>query len=324
MRYLVTGATGFIGGHLVERLVRGGHEVTALVRSPGKAARLRELGVHELEGDMSVFAEVDRELPEVDVVVHLAGLTKARDAATYEAVNYGAVVDLLGCLGRQDWTPRRLLFASSLAAAGPSPGARPLTEADPPAPVEAYGEAKARAEQHLRQAPFPVTCFRPPIVLGPGDPAALTLFKLARRGLAVKVRGVPQRLSWVYVDDLVAAILAMAGDLRPGHRVYFTCSDQVIDTDELWQGMQVVFNHELIELPVPGRVLQAVAAALEVGGKAVGRTVQLDRKKAAQMTKPAFVASSAALREELGWRARVPFVEALQRTKLGYEALGWL
>ncbi len=324
MRYLVTGATGFIGSHLVERLVRNGDSVVALVRSPHKATRLVELGVQQLEGDLSVFAEVDRELPEVDVVVHLAGLVKAPDAATYEAVNYGAVVDLLSCLGRQSWQPRRMVFSSSLAAVGPSPEGRPLTEADPLRPVEAYGEAKARAEQHLEQAPFPVTSFRPPPVFGPGDPATLTLFKLARRGLAVKVRGMPQRLSWIFVDDLVEAIVTMSHDRRPGTRAYFTTSEDTIDTDALWNGMEVVFNHKLIHLPVPRAVLQSVAAALEVGGKAVGRTVQLDRKKAAQMVQPAFVCTSAQLTEDLGWRARTPFVEALQRSRMGYESLGWL
>ena len=98
MRVLVSGATGFIGGHLVERLVADGHEVSALVRTPAKAARLRELGVELLECDLSIFQELDRELPEADVVVHLAGVVKAPDADGYEAVNYGAVVDLLGCL----------------------------------------------------------------------------------------------------------------------------------------------------------------------------------------------------------------------------------
>jgi nucleoside-diphosphate-sugar epimerase len=73
-------------------------------------------------------------------------------------------------LSRNETKPKRLVFASSLAAAGPSPAGRAWTEADPPAPIDPYGEAKAKAERVVASAPFPTTSFRPPTVLGPGDP----------------------------------------------------------------------------------------------------------------------------------------------------------
>src|ERR1700735_3857542 len=96
MRILVTGGTGFIGRHLCQRLVERGDHVVALVRSKRKASAL-PAQVETLEGDVAA------ERPE-----------------EYEAINFTAVKDLVECVGRQAWKPARFLFASSLAAAGPS------------------------------------------------------------------------------------------------------------------------------------------------------------------------------------------------------------
>lgn len=324
MRFLITGATGFIGGHLVRRLLDDGHEIIALVRSPEKADVLRDGGAQLLSGDLSVFAEPDRVLPEVDVVVHLAGVVAASSEEQYEAINYTAVLDLMACLERQPWTPRRLLFASSLAAAGPSPVDRPWTEADPVGPIEPYGEAKARAEVALGEAPFPVTSFRPPVVLGPGDPAFLTLFKAAVRGVGIRVAGKPQRLSWVYVDDLVEAIVAMANDSRDGHHTYFTTSEDVVDTVRLWDAVSAALSRRIAVVPVPGPVLSLAAAVAKPLTNVLGIRNQLDGKQVAQMRAPCFVATSAALTRDLGWTAQVGFEDAVRRTADGYAEMGWL
>jgi nucleoside-diphosphate-sugar epimerase len=215
MRILITGGTGFIGHHLVQQLTARGDHVIALVRSPAKAAEKLPPGTETLAGDLSLFANPSTVLPACDVVIHLAGVVAADTLAEYDAINFRAVADLVECLKRQTWKPQRLLFASSLAAAGPSTS-RPWTEADTLHPIDAYGVAKAKAEVVMREAPFPTTSFRPPIVFGPGDDATLTLFKSARAGVGMCVGGAPQALSFVDVRDLVDAIVLMADDRRPG------------------------------------------------------------------------------------------------------------
>lgn len=324
MRFLITGATGFIGVHLVRRLRAEGHEVIGLVRTPAKAKAIEQLGATLLSGDLSLFADPELELPEVDVVVHLAGIVAAQDPAAYEAINYTAVLDLMACLQRQAWKPRRLLFASSLAAAGPSPGDRPWTEADTPAPVDPYGDAKRRAEVALQDARFPVTSFRPPVVLGPGDPAFLTVFRAASRGVGFRVAGAPQRLSWVFVDDLVSALLTMSLDTRSSSHTYFTTSEEQVDIAMLWDALRRAMDRPVFVLPIPGPVLSAAASVAMVISPWLGVHNQLDHKQVAQMRAPAFLCTSAALTQDLGWSATVPFDEAVRRTAEGYRALGQL
>jgi nucleoside-diphosphate-sugar epimerase len=324
LRFLITGATGFIGRHLVERLVADGHEVTALVRTPRKAQGFAELGVTLLAGDLSLFADPGLVLDPVDVVVHLAGVVAAQTPGAYEAINYTAVVDLAACLERQVWKPRRLLFASSLAAAGPSPADRAWTEADTPSPVDPYGDAKLRAEQALVGLSFPVTSFRPPVVVGPGDPAWLTLFKAASRGVGFRVAGTPQRLSWVAVDDLVEAIVQMAHDTRDSSHVYFATSEDVIDIVRLWDALQAAFGHRVWVVPVPGPVLEVVAQVAMRAAPILGFHNQLDDKQVAQMRAPSFCCTSASLTADLGWTATIGFEDAVADAAKGYRELGWL
>ncbi len=322
MRVLVTGATGFIGRHLCRRLLEQGDQVVALVRPGSESAA--PSGVEVFSGDLSLFADSRTVLPSCDVVIHLAGVVAAKKAREYQEVNYGAVTDLLACLRRQSWTPQRFLFASSLAAAGPSAPDRPWTEDDPPQPIDAYGAAKARAEEAVRQAPFPTTMFRPPIVLGPGDGASLTLFRAARSGLGVRVAGPLQKLSFVDVRDLVDAIARMAADRRPGSFTYFTGHPRSIDIGELWRALAHAVRRRVVVVPIPRFVLYLVMQLSTVGARLLGRKNQLDLKQYRQMTAPAFVCSSDKLVRDLDWKPRYDLGECVDHAADGYRAAALL
>jgi nucleoside-diphosphate-sugar epimerase len=326
MRILVTGATGFIGAHLVRALVGGGHQVVALVRDPKKAAaELPQSGVETLAGDLSLFERDDLVLPECEVVIHLAGVVAAKSPAEYDAINFEAVRSLVGALGRQRWKPRRLLFASSLAAAGPSAARVPLTEHDPAQPIEPYGRAKLKAEQFLvAEAPFPTTSFRPSIVFGPRDTATLTFFKMARRGVGFRVAGEPQALSYIDVDDAAAGIVAMMDDRSDAHRTYFLAARDPMDTEILWHAMSEAIGRRVRVVRVPRPLLRGASATATALSKVFRFTNQLDGKQVDQMTAPAFLCSSAALQEAHGWVPRVSLVESLQKAWTQYRADGWL
>jgi dihydroflavonol-4-reductase len=317
LRVFVTGATGFIGQHLCHRLSLCGDQVVALVRTEGKAAKLPD-GVEIFRGDLSTFADPHTVLPACDVVVHLAGVVAARSSEDYAIVNYSAVGDLVDCLARQDWKPKRFLLASSLAAAGPSPGDRAWTEEDPPSPIDPYGLAKGNAEAAVRRAPFPTTAFRPSIVLGPGDEASLTLFRAARSGVGFRVAGVPQRLSFVDVRDLVEAIVLMVDDRRPGSFLYFVSHPSAIDVRELWRGLARAVGSGVMVVPLPRWVLYVAMRVSTFVSRLLGHRNQLDEKQYKQMTAPAFVCSSEAIRRDLGWTPRHDLAECLAHAAEGY------
>jgi dihydroflavonol-4-reductase len=275
-------------------------------------------------GDLSVLANPKTVLPPCDIVVHLAGVIAAKRPTEYQAINRDAVTDVLACLRRQEWRPSRFLFASSLAAVGPSPPDRPLTEDDPLNPIDAYGAAKASAEDAVRAAPFPTTSFRPPIVLGPGDGASLTLFRAARSGIGIRVAGPLQRLSFVDVRDLVDAIVGMAADRRAGSFTYFTGHPTAMDIGELWRGLGRAVGKRVTVVPLPRWVLYLAMRFSTLGAAILRRKNQLDLKQYQQMTAPAFVCSSDRLNRDLGWSARYGLEQCLVNAACGYRAAALL
>lgn len=323
MRVLVTGGTGFIGRHLCEALAARGDELVALLRTPAKASIL-PAGTTVLEGDLSLFAQPDLELPEVDVVVHLAAVIAADSPEQYEAINFTAVEDLVACLERQSWRPRRLVFTSSIAAMGPSGRDAPLDESAPCRPVDPYGEAKMRAEAVVAASPIPSTSFRPGLVFGPHDEATLTLYATAKRGFGLRVAGDARPLSLIDVRDLVTAILAMIDDERAGDHTYIAVSDEPMDDRRLCREIAAAMDRRITVVAIPPALLRAATLVSGPVTRLLGTRNQLDRKQLAQMLAPGWWMTSASLQRDLAWAPQYALAETFAHAVAGYRSSGEL
>lgn len=323
MHYFVTGATGFIGRHLVRALVARGDRVAVLVRSPEKRSVLPD-GVEVVEGDMARFAERDIEIPDVEVVVHLAGTVAAESTEEYRRVNYRYLVDFMRYLEARPHHPQRIVFASSLAAAGPTRRGCPKTEDDPMTPIDPYGLAKSDAEVFLQQTTLPVTAVRPPIVFGAEDSATLPLFKMAQHGLGFQVGRHAQELSFVDVRDLVDAIILMSEEEGAGFRQYFASHPETIDSRDLWENLARELERPSTVLRVPQPGLKLLMKAGTWLSRMADFRNPLDEKQYLQLSAEAFTCDSTKLRETLGWTPRYDLAASLRAAVDGYRTLGWL
>lgn len=323
MHYFITGATGFIGRHLVRSLVNRGDQVTVLLRTPAKRKLLPD-SVEVIAGDLSSFTTRDIEIPNADIVVHLAGTIAAEDPDEYRQTNYRYLVDFVRYLEGRPHHPKRFVFASSLAAAGPTTKGNPKDETDPLLPIDPYGIAKADAEKFLQQTTIPVTAFRPPIVLGPEDSASFTLFKMARKGFGFQVGADPQELSFVDVRDLVEAIILMSEEDGSAFESYFTGHPDIIDVHELWTTLGDCFGSRMRILEVPSSGLKALMKLGVWSSKVLPFNNQLDEKQFLQLTAEAFTCDSSRLTRRCGWAPKHGLEACLTHALEGYREAGWL
>jgi nucleoside-diphosphate-sugar epimerase len=322
VRAAVTGATGFVGGHLVEHLLERGARVACLARSDAGAAALAARGCRVVRGALEDAAALRALVAGVEVVFHVAGLVAARNEAAFMRVNRDASADVAAACRAAGVS--RLVLVSSLAVTGPTLAGRPLDESARPRPVTPYGRSKLAAEEAVRASGAPFTIVRPPAVYGPRDRQWLRLFRLARRGLVPLLGDGGQELSLVHAADLASALLRAAEAPATLGRVYHAAHPATLSQVELGRAIAraVGARVRLVRLPAP-----LVRAVLFVSGAAAalaGRATLLSPAKAPELLASAWTCTPEALQRDAGWSAAVPHERGLADTAAWYRRAGWL
>jgi nucleoside-diphosphate-sugar epimerase len=324
MKALVTGATGFVGSHLIEALVSRGDEVTALVRSPGKASLLQRLNVRQVSGDLQNVEVLRAAVRGQEVVYHVAGLVAARDESEFLRGNRDATATLLRAIAEVGGTPPRFVLVSSMAAGGPAPRGRPLRGDEPPAPVTQYGRSKLAGEEAVRAADLPWTIIRPPMVYGPRDTEVLKVFKLARTGIAPVFGDGSQELSAVYGPDLAEALVAAGTTPRAEGRVYYACHPEVFQSVDLVRRVGGVLGRQVRVFPLPDWVARSVLSLTGAAALLAGRPTILTPDKANEFLQAAWTGDPSPLMEDTGWQPGHDLTSGLTRTVEWYREQGWL
>jgi 2-alkyl-3-oxoalkanoate reductase len=322
MKALVTGATGFVGSHLAEALRRHGVELTALARSPAKAAALAPLGVRVVAGDLHDQPALERASEGQDIVYHVAGLVAARTEADFLAANRDGTRNVVEAAERAG--AGRLVMVSSMAAAGPSAKGRPLQGDEPARPVTAYGRSKLAAEQVVRASSLAWTILRPPLVYGPRDQEVLKVFRLARLGIAPVLGDGTQELSAVYAADLAEALIAAGTSAAAARRTYYPCHPEVFTGAAMARAVGRVMGRSPALIRVPAPIGRGVLRITEAAARLAGQTTILTADKANEFFQPAWTGDPGPLTTDTGWHAERDLATGLEETYRWYRAAGWL
>jgi nucleoside-diphosphate-sugar epimerase len=307
---LITGATGFVGKALVQRLLADDESRRLVVAVRRGGQRWPEQVLPTVTGDLNPSTDWSIALEGVAVVVHSAARvhvmhdTEADPLTAFRVVNVDGTLNLARQAAAEG--VKRFVFISSVKVNGEStPPGRAFTEADPPNPQDAYGQSKHEAEQGLRQLSadtgMEVVIIRPPLVYGPGVKANFAaLMRAVQRGMPLPLGAVHNQRSLVALDNLVDFIVTCITHPQAANQAFLVSDGQLLSTTELVRGMAQAAGVSARLLPVPVWALQAGASLLgkdDTAQRLCGN-LQVDMSKA---------------RSLLGWVPPVSVKEGLRR-----------
>jgi nucleoside-diphosphate-sugar epimerase len=315
---LVTGGTGFIGGHLLDKLSALGEPARCLLRRKAGPRHL-PAGIEAAYGDLISGEGVEEAVRGADTVIHLAGVTKALAARDYYAGNVRATETLARALAGR---AIRLVHVSTLAAIGPSGDGTPVDEDAQPRPLTHYGKSKLEAERMVRALAPDAVIVRPPVVYGPRDTDVFRMLKSISKGWMLEIGGGERWFSVIYVGDLVEGLLAARRGVSG--RVYFLAHPQPVSWSELGAAAARIMARRPRVVRVPPGVAYAVGLGAEVWSQVTRKPGIISREKVAEARCRWWICDTRRAAAELGFEARTPLNAGLAETLAWYKEAAWL
>ena len=322
----LTGATGFIGSHVAQKLVLQNHKVTCLVRKTSKLDWIENLPIQMCKGSLDNPNSYKNAIMDTEYIIHIAGVTKAANDDGYYIGNFELTKNLLETIDDVGKNLQRFLLVSSQAAVGPSPTADPIDEDYPCQPITSYGKSKLMAEQITFDfsEKYPVTVIRPPAVYGPRDTDIYLFFKYLRNGFNLSIGKVDQLLSLVFVDDLARGIVDAIFASKAINNLYFLCDDTPYRWSYVAQFVADYMNKKYFNLNIPYFIAYALAFVLEKYAVWTNRTTILNREKIYEIKQPYWVISPEKAKKDLLYKTDYPLKEGIKHTIQWYEENKWL
>ena len=331
---LITGAGGFIGGFLVEEALRRGYDTWAAVRSTTSREFLTDERIHFIELDYTDQDRLEETLRDHmgewgrwDYVVHNLGVTKSTNYMDFEQVNYGYLKALADAMQATNMTPDVFLLMSSLSVMGPGDEKtyQPFKSSDVPLPNTYYGVSKLKAETYLQSLEgFPYTIFRCTGVYGPHERDYYLMIKSIKRGFDFSVGFDKQMLTFIYVKDLVTAVMDTL-DKGPLHKAYFISENQGYTQQEFRKIVcEELGKKFVIPITCPLWVVKRVCAIAEWIGKVTLKASTLNRDKYKILKQRNWLCDTSDARRDFGFNPQYSLREGIREAIAWYRQAGWL
>lgn len=324
-KILITGASGFVGYHLIEAALEQDLEVYAAVRPSSNIEHLKSLDIQFVSIDLSDKENIRKHFKQhgYDYVIHAAGLTKARNTEEYNLVNAHYTRNLAEVAST--FLLKKFVFISSLAAIGPVPYNHeyPLNEKSLPNPVTDYGRSKLLAERWLSNIPgLPLIILRPTAVYGPREKDIFIMFRTLKNGIEPYIGRKAQWLSFVYVKDLAAlSITVLSESVR--RNVYHVADGHFYDRYALSTIAKKVLDQRTVKIHVPLCVAKVIAGTLKIVS-GPNKVPTLNKEKLQEIVAENWKCNIEKAQTELGYQPEYNLEQGLTATLKWYQQNKWL
>lgn len=326
-KVLITGASGFVGFHLIEHCLHAGYEVYAAIRAHSNTLHLegRDISFVDLN-----YTDVDRlriqlQTYKFDYIIHAAGSTKAKTKTDYNRVNAEYTRNLALAVSTANFRITKFVFVSSLAALGPLQDLTQELQGDSVAhPVTNYGKSKLLAEQYLSEiANLPLLTIRPTAVYGPREKDLFILFKTIDSGFEPYIGKFKQQLSFIYVKDLARVIVdALESELEG--KTYNISDGKIYDRYALAIYIKKALVKRTLKFHLPVTAVAALAGLMDLFYTRSGTTPTLNKEKMAELTAVNWACGIEDAQKDLNFTPEFDLESGLGETVKWYKENNWL
>lgn len=326
-KVLITGASGFLGYHLIQAAEQAGLKVVAAVRKSSHTDHLQEFDLEYADLDFSSIDQLTKHISEqsYDYIIHASGATKAKSQEDYNLINALYSRNLAIAASSAQGNLQKFVYVSSLAAIGPLDDlSQQIDDQTAPHPITPYGESKLLAEKYLSEIPaLPLIVIRPTAIYGPREKDIFILFKSINSGWEPHIGRFEQQLSFVYVTDLARVIIKALASPLTG-KTYNVSDGSVYNRYSLADGVKKALSKKTFTIHLPVSAVHALAQAMDLIYSKSELTPALNKQKMPELTAVNWACNIKSIRNDLHFNPQYDLERGLHETILWYKENNWL
>jgi nucleoside-diphosphate-sugar epimerase len=325
-KVLITGASGFLGYHLIQSAIDAGMEVFAAVRKNSNVDHLSQFRIKYLYLNYEDLEQMSRLIAEnkINFIIHSAGVTKAIRQQNYNQVNADNTIRLAKAAENVGGNCKKIVFISSLAAVGPLNDLQiKLTEQSLPHPVTAYGRSKLLAENELANISIPTIILRPTAIYGPRDKDIFIMLKTICNGMDPFIGKIFQQLSFVHVKDVAtAAVNSLL--LKNAVGIYNITDGNCYNRYEFSDISKSILQRKAFRFHIPMPLVKTLAFFLEKANGWLNKPSVINREKLHELAAINWICDISKAKKDLNFTPQFNLQSGLEDTISWYKKNKWL
>src|SRR3972149_387756 len=323
---VVTGASGFVGSHLVDLLLEKNYKVRCIIRKTsslrwleGKDVELHICKLTDKEGLRKVFYGAD-------YIYHVAGVVKSKKPEGYFNGNVETTRVLLDVALEFKENIKRFLIVSSQTSSGPSSPSNPINEDSTCKPITTYGRSKLAQEKLAKNYmdKLPITICKIAAIYGERDTEIFIFFQTFNKGLMTTIGLHDKQVSLIHVNDVVRGLYLSATSQKATGQTYFITSQKYYTWKEVGDATSKVMNKKPFKVKVPHFVVYIIAAIAQFLSLFSSKAATLNIEKAKDITQPAWISDYKKAFKDFGFKQEISIEEGIKRTVDWYKKMRWL